>query len=113
MSGETKGDANAVDRHGLLFINSPVTSCQGIGDELICVADADRQGGAKHEQESAAAAAAAEPHRGHFDYDNELMKLPLEKTPSSVMHVHRAFVYWRVLRYLVKHFVHSVLRLKH
>lgn len=62
---------------------------------------------------AAAAATAAEPHRDHLEYDNELMKLPLEKTPSSVMHVHCTFVYRRVLRYLVKHFVHSVLRLKH
>lgn len=41
------------------------------------------------------------------------MKSPLEETLSLVMHVYCTFVYLCVLWYLVEHFVHSVLHLKH
>lgn len=55
----------------------------------------------------------AKPQRSHLGYYNELMKSPLEETLSLVMHVYRTFVYLCVHWYLVKHFIHCVLHLKH
>lgn len=55
----------------------------------------------------------AKPQRSHLGYYNELMKSPLEETLSLVMHVYRTFVYLCVRWYLVKHFIHCVLHLKH
>lgn len=97
----------------LLFKIDSVVVCQGTRDKPICVGVTEGRNQKKKNTLLESSSSGAKPQRSHLGYYNELMKSPLEETLSLVMHVYHTFVYLCVRWYLVKHFIHCVLHLKH
>lgn len=98
----------------IYYLKASVVVCQRTRDEPICVEVTEgRNQKIKNKTLLESSSSGAKPQRSHLGYYNELMKSPLEETLSLVMHVYRTFVYLCVRWYLVKHFIHCVLHLKH